>query len=151
MIMAKRPAGAYTGKRDRAKHRAFQQMLGELPDHVRHMYDSAKCGKKTDIINTLMQRDSPSSEWQLALNAPMFEERAFDIYVYVRGCKRNVMCCHCIHTTYRWFLFVCCHVTSRRVSNCDSMHDDRINVAFFTPCVDTSYVDQYSYIHEHIY
>jgi hypothetical protein len=76
----KRPAGAYTGKRDRAKNRAFQNMVGELPQHVRHMYENAKCAKKTDIINALLHRDGQSDEWQLALNAPMFEDHTFEAH-----------------------------------------------------------------------
>ena len=79
--IAKRPAGAYKGKRDRAKNRAFHNMLADLPEHVRHVYDNPKCGKKTDIINALMNRETPSSEWQLYLNAPMFEDHTFETHV----------------------------------------------------------------------
>jgi hypothetical protein len=76
----KRPSGAYKGKRDRAKNHAFQNMLGELPEHVRHMYENAKVSKKTDIINALLHRDGRSDEWQLALNAPMFEDHTFEAH-----------------------------------------------------------------------
>ena len=76
----KRPAGSYPGRRDRAKNYAFHKMVDQLPQHVRHMYENATCAKKTDIVNALLQRDGRSDEWQLAWNAPMFEDHTFEAH-----------------------------------------------------------------------